>query len=428
MTDICSLGVAALARAIADGTLTCEAVAAAHLERIAERDGALHAFAHLRPEAALAEARALDRGPGRGCLHGIPFAVKDIIDTVDLPTELGSPIHAGRRPTADAAVVALTRAAGAVLLGKAVTTEFAHVHPGPTRNPHDPARTPGGSSSGSAAAVAAGMVPFAYGTQTAGSVIRPAAYCGVVGYKPSYGDINPQGMHDNVRSFDTIGVMARAVEDLPLVRAACLAEPPRPLSSTEVGALRIGFCRTHRWQEADDATRAHLERAAERLAGAGARVEEVSLPGDVAALEAAVRAVAGFEFARCMAYERFAHPDRLSRALLDGRVADGLACDHAGWRAGLATIAEHRRRLADLMREHDVLMTPSAPGEAPEGLHGTGSAVFNGLWTALHVPALTLPLFTGAAGMPIGLQLVGAMGEDDRLFVAAAAVVSVLRD
>jgi amidase len=427
MTENTLPGVAETARRIADGTLTCEAALAACIARIQERDNTLHAFAHLRAEAARVEARRLDSETPRGALHGIAFGVKDIIDTVDLPTELGSPIHAGRRPTADAAVVALLRAAGGVLLGKTVTTEFAHVHPGPTRNPHDPRRTPGGSSSGSAAAVAAGMVPFALGTQTAGSVIRPAAYCGVVGYKPSYGDINPQGMHDNVRSFDTIGVMVRAVEDLPPVRAGCLGAAPTRLAPPPVSTLRVGLCRTHRRAEADATTMGHLEAAAGALAAAGAQVSEVELAGDTAALDRAIIDVSGYEFARCMAHERFAHADRLSRALLDGRVADGLVCDHAGWRAGLAVLAEHRRRLADRFGDLDLLITPSAPGEAPEGLDKTGPATFNAVWSALHVPAITLPLFRGPAGLPIGLQLVGAVGEDDRLIDAAETVFRTLR-
>lgn len=427
MQDPCSLSARALAAAIADGRTTSEAVTAAHLDRIAAREPEVQAWAHHAAGQALAEARARDKSPAEGVLHGVPFGVKDIIDSHDLPTEHGSPIHAGRRPTADAACVAYARHRGGVLLGKTVTTEFAHVHPNQTRNPHNAAHTPGGSSSGSAAAVAAGMVPWAFGTQTAGSVIRPAAYCGVVGYKPSWGEINTEGVRGNVRSFDTVGVLARAVEDLAPIRAAATTEPLAEIAPPALGHLRIGLCRTPHWEQACPATRGFIEGAAARLERAGASVSDFALPKGFEAFEAAIRTVAGYEFAGAMAWERLNHRNRLSGALLNGRVNDGLTVTLADYRAGLAGLGIYRAQVAMASRDFDLLLCPSAPGEAPLGLGSTGAATFNGLWTSLHLPCISLPLFHGPRGLPIGLQLVGHYGQDLALIAAASAVERRLR-
>ena len=426
MQDTCTLSARSLAAAIEAGDITCEAVTAAHLERIAEREPDVQAWAHFSREQALAEARARDKGPRRGVLHGVPFGVKDIIDSHDLPTEHGSPIHKGRQPTADAACVAYARHNGGVLLGKTVTTEFAHVHPNQTRHPLNPAHTPGGSSSGSAAAVGAGMVPWAFGTQTAGSVIRPAAYCGVVGYKPSWGEINTEGVRGNVRSFDTVGIMARAVEDLPLIRSAATTEPLTDLSAPAIGDLKIGLCRTPYWDDACPATQAFIEGAARKLAQAGAAVSDFSLPYGFDSFEAAIRTVAGYEFAGAMAWERLNHRDKLSAALLNGRVNDGLGVTLGRYRAALAGLGIYRAQVAVASRDLDLLLCPSAPGEAPEGLASTGPATFNGLWTSLHLPCITLPLFEGPNGLPIGLQLVGHYGQDLRLIAAAVAVEAAI--
>ncbi len=426
MQDPCSASARALAAAIEAGDLSCESVVLAHLERIGAREGEVQAWAHLSREQALAEARLRDAGPRQGALHGVPFGAKDIIDSHDLPTEHGSPIHSGRRPTADAACIAYARANGGVLLGKTVTTEFAHLHPNQTRNPHDSAHTPGGSSSGSAAAVGAGMVPWAIGTQTAGSVIRPAAYCGVVGYKPSYGEINTEGVRGNVRSFDTVGVMARAVEDLPLIRSACTTEPLTELAPPDLNTLKVGLCRTPYWEQACPATHAHIEDAAGAVAKAGATVEDFPLPKGFEAFEHAMRIVAGYEFAGAMAWERLNHRDKLSAALLNGRVNDGLGVTLEQYRRALAGLGVYRAQTALAMREYDLLLCPSAPGEAPEGLALTGPATFNGLWTSLYLPCITLPLFQSEKGLPIGLQLVGHYGHDPRLIAAAASVQMAL--
>ncbi|HKK28857.1 MAG TPA: amidase, partial [Alphaproteobacteria bacterium] len=343
-----------------------------------------------------------------------------------LPTEHGSPLHVGRQPTADAACVAYARHHGGVLLGKAVTTEFAHVHPGKSRNPLNPEHTPGGSSSGSAAAVGAGMVPWAFGTQTAGSVIRPAAYCGVVGYKPSYGEINTEGVRGNVRSFDTVGIMARAVEDLALIRSACTTEPLANIAAPEVSTLKIGFCRTPYWEEACAVTQGHIEATAARLGRVGARVADFALPQNFPNFESAIRTVAGYEFAGAMAWERLNHRDKLSAALLSGRVNDGLGVTLEQYRGALAGLGVYRAQSALAMREFDLLICPSAPGEAPKGRENTGAATFNGLWTSLHLPCVTLPVYQGPTGLPIGLQLVGHFGQDPRLIAAATSVFHIL--
>src|SRR5687768_13590441 len=256
------------ARRIARGELKSETLVRSCLERIKAREPAVEAWAFLDPELALTQARALDRATPRGPLHGVPVGIKDIIDTADMPSEYGSPIYRGHRPTADAACVALLRRAGCVILGKTVTTEFAHNHPGKTRNPHNPAHTPGGSSSGSAAAVADFMVPLAFGTQTGGSVIRPGSYCGVVAYKPTYNTLPRAGVKANADSLDTVGLYARSVED-----AAFFIEALVGLSSGQIGKPRIGLCRTWEWDEVQPEMAAAFEGAARRL-----EAKEVRLP------------------------------------------------------------------------------------------------------------------------------------------------------
>src|SRR5438270_8227292 len=273
----CRLSAAALARSIDNGELTAEAVMRSCLDRIAEREPVIRAWAHLDRNAALAAARASDKGGKSGVLKGVPFGIKDIFDTADMPTGYGSPIYTGCRPGFTASAASLPRAAGGVLLGKTVTTEFANRHPGPTVNPHNPAHTPGGSSSGSAASVADFMVPLAIGTQTGGSVIRPAAYCGVVGFKPSYGLFPPAGMHPNTESLDTVGIMARSVEDIALFRAALMAIPYEPPTMPE-RPPRLALCRTPHWDRAQPEGQSALEAAAGRLRAAGAEIVDAELP------------------------------------------------------------------------------------------------------------------------------------------------------
>jgi amidase len=406
-----SLSATEAARRIERGELTSEALVSECLQRIAERDEALRAWAFVDRNYALAQARALDRGPRRGPLHGIPFGIKDVIDTAGLPTEYNSPIYRGHQPKADAACVMLLKQAGAVILGKTATTEFANNHPAATGNPHNPAHTPGGSSSGSAAAVADFMVPASLGTQTGGSVIRPAAYCGVAAIKPSFGAINRAGLKMVAESLDTIGVFARTAEDLSLSLSGICGFP---IAKAPEAKPRIGLCRTPRWSLADAATQANLEAAAKRLAGAGAKVKDFEMPPGSDQLFDRHKVVMGYETARALAWEYLTHPDKIS-ATLKPRLDEGWKVTRADYDAMRETARRCRRALADAMREFDFLLTPSAPSEAPASLASTGDPVFNRAWTLLGVPCVTLPHGRGSNGLPLGVQLVGRYGEDSAL-------------
>ena len=399
--------------------LTAEALMRACVERIAEREPVVQAFAHLDPELALAEARRRDAAGAHGPLHGLPLGVKDIIDTSDLPTAYGSRVYAGNRPAHDAACVALARAAGAVVLGKTVTAEFAFRAPGPTTNPHDPAHTPGGSSSGSAAAVADFMLPVAFGTQTGGSVIRPASFCGVIGYKPSFGTINRAGVKPLADSFDTVGLFARSVADVALVTAVLAGDEPARRRVEPVEPARIGLCRTPSWPEAGPAARDVLKASADRLTRAGARVEELELPAAFADFNRHHSTILLFGAFRALAYERTVHADRLAPDTLEELEA-GSRIPRRDYLAAKARIAECRRLIATVFEAADLLLAPSAPGEAPRGLESTGDATFNRLWTGLLVPCLNLPAGTGPNGLPVGVQTVGARNDDARLLAWSA--------
>jgi amidase len=400
--------------AIAAGRLTAEALTTACLERIAEREPVVRAFAHLDAARALAEARRRDGAEVRGPLHGLPLAFKDLIDTADLPTAYGSRVYAGNRPAQDAACVALARAAGAVVLGKTVTTEFAMSAPGPTTNPHAPAHTPGGSSSGSAAAVADRMVPVAFGTQTGGSVIRPASFCGIVGYKPSLGTINRTGVKPLAESVDTVGLFARSVEDVALVSAVLAGEAPARHRIEAVRPERVGLCRTPCWGEAEDASRAALEAAAATLARAGVGIEELTLPNAFDGFNELQSMVLRFEAFRSFAYERTVHEDLLAPGTL-AELEAGSRIARRDYLDAKARIRACREMIAGVFEKLDLLLAPSAPGEAPRGLDSTGEATFNRLWTGLLTPCLSLPGFTGPHGLPVGVQTVGARGDDHRL-------------
>jgi Asp-tRNA(Asn)/Glu-tRNA(Gln) amidotransferase A subunit family amidase len=404
--------------------MTSEKLVAACLERIAARDGELAAWVHVNADASLARARALDRQAAQGPLHGVPVGIKDIIDTADMPTEHGSPIYRGNRPRADAAVVALLRRAGCVILGKTATAEFANLHPPATRNPHNPAHTPGGSSSGSAAAVADRMAPLALGTQTGGSMIRPAAFCGVVGLKPSFGSINRTGVKPVSDSLDRLGIFSIRVEDAALA-LNILSDRPMPDLSANLAAPRIGFARTSRWKDADSATHGALESAAGRLAAAGAHVKEVTLPAAAEALFDAQGLIMDFEATRALAWEQANHRDAIS-ATLRRRLERGAAVSREQYDGARQTARDARRQFADLMRGFDLLLTPSAKGEAPKGLASTGDSLFNRIWTLLGVPCITLPWGSGPHGLPLGVQLVGAFDKDTALLANARWVASQL--
>jgi Asp-tRNA(Asn)/Glu-tRNA(Gln) amidotransferase A subunit family amidase len=387
------------------------------LARIAARDPAIHAWAFLEPERARGQAHVLDAGPVRGPLHGLPIGVKDIIDTVDMPTGYGSPIYNWHRPAWDAACVAAARAAGAVMLGKTVTTEFATYNPAATVNPRDFAHTPGGSSSGSAAAVADEMVPLAFGSQTVGSIIRPASFCGVVGYKPSYGTLSRAGVKLLAESLDTVGAIARQVEDVALLVGALTGRADL-LALPEAAKPRIGLCRTHDWNETRPEVGEALEAAARALAAAGARVSQVELPADFAALGDAHGDILGYEITRNLAHEHAVHGMRLSPRLRELLEASRRVTPE---RYDRARVLARSCRLAfgGALDECHVLLAPSTTGEAPGGLDSTGNPVMNRVWTLLHVPSVTVPVARGPSGLPVGLQVIGRFADDARTLAAA---------
>ena len=407
-----------IARATRAGELTCEAVLSDCLARIGEREQAVHAWATVDAELALRQARALDRSAARGPLHGVPIGIKDIIDTADLPTEMGSPIYGGHRPATDAACVALVRAAGAVILGKTVTCEFAGMTPGPTTNPHNLAHTPGGSSSGSGAAVADFMCPAAFGTQTGGSVLRPASYCGVFGFKPTFGAFNRKGVYPAAESLDTIGLIARSLDDLELISAVLELRtpcPPRALPRPP----RVGLCRTPLWDKALPATVAAIESAAARLAEAGAPLREIALPDEFAGLRTAAReTINNYERAAAMAHEWNGHREKISDRLRK-RIEIGREMPHGDYLAALRLGETCRNRLPEVFGDVDVLLAPCADGEPARGLEETGDPGFQAIWTILHTPALALPTHRGPNGLPVGIQLVGQRYDDVRLFACA---------
>lgn len=422
----------AAAKAIRAGALSSVELVQACLDHIAAVDGAVEAWTHLDAAQALAQARKRDAARGDGAalgpLHGVPVGVKDIFDTKDMPTENGSALHAGRRPAADATIVAQLRAAGAVIMGKTVTTEFALYAPGKTRNPHDPARTPGGSSSGSAAAVAAGMVPLAIGSQTKGSVIRPAAFCGIYGYKPTHGLISRHNVLDLSRALDHVGAFARDIGDMALLAEAIMGfdghDPDmRPGAAPDLVAAaaappeppRLAFVETPVWPRADEDTKAAFRTLARSL---GAHVATVDLPPAFAAADDWHATILCGDLARGFTAEYEAGRDRLSPRLRD-MIELGRALEAGARERALENVAMLRQALGEVFGRYDAILTPAAPGEAPLGLETTGDPAFCTIWTLCGVPAMTLPILEGANGMPMGAQLVANRGEDARLFRAA---------
>ncbi|MFZ5693773.1 MAG: amidase [Pseudomonadota bacterium] len=418
---------------IARGAITAQDYTQACLDRIAEVEPEIGAFAHLDPDHALAQARALDerktQGAPLGPLHGIPVAIKDIIDTSDFPTECGSPFLSGRRPYLDAHVVKRLREAGAVIIGKTVTTEFAYFHPGKTRNPHDIDRTPGGSSSGSAAAVASGMVPLALGTQTNGSVIRPAAFCGVYALKPSKGLISRYGVLPLSPTFDTVGPFARSIEDIALITSVIAGYDPgdpdtRPFAVANFRAVaaekfpiepRIAFVRTPVWDKADAQTREAFERLADSLGDACVRID---LPDRYAAAWDVHRTVMFAE----MAYRLGRVVDRGGDSISDilrQLVEEGRTIGAVAYQQAVDEAKSLAAALADYLEDCNAIMTPATTGVAPKGLNTTGNPAFCTLWTLSGLPSLSLPLLTGEDDLPLGVQLVGAPHDDARLMRTA---------
>ena len=418
MTALNELTAHQAAQAIRDRACRSEDLVAACLERIESREAEVGAWAYLDGDAALKAARDCDRKRADGPLHGVPVAIKDIIDTADMPTALGTSIYAGRRPSWDAACVSLIRQAGGVVLGKTVTTELAYFAPGKTRNPHNLDHTPGGSSSGTAAAVADFMVPVGLGTQTAASVIRPAAFCGVTGYKGSHGTFSLAGIRPFAESLDSLGVISRCVADARLLRSVLRRQTTHQRDGRSHVPWRLGMCRTPHWQQASEASQSAFDKAADVLSNAGADIAELDLPTSFDDLADHHVTVMAWEAAANYAYEHHAHRLALSDhlvALLD-RGAETPEADYVIAKRRIADCAEH---MAVVWNAHDVIVTPSAPGEAPHCDAGTGDPIFCRMWTALGLPAITIPIDLGPQGLPLGIQFIGPIGEDELLLDVA---------
>jgi Asp-tRNA(Asn)/Glu-tRNA(Gln) amidotransferase A subunit family amidase len=412
-----------LARRIEQGELTPRAVVDMCAAAIAAREGEVRAFVVLDLERAR---RAADDAKLRGKpLRGLPVGVKDIFDTADFPTEYGSPIYAGFQPRADAAAVALTRRAGGIVIGKTVTTEFATMVPPVTRNPHDPAHTPGGSSSGSCAAIAAGMVPIAFGSQTAGSVIRPASFCGIAGFKPSYRLIPTAGVKDVAWHLDTAGVFGATVADVAFITAAVTGRDLR-VDRAAPAAPRIALTRTHLWPQASAAMQQAVERAARSAEKAGAKVVDLTLPPILEEAYAAQIVIQEYETLIARTFEYDNHRDRLGKPLRESLDA-ATAITTDAYDAARRTAKRARQVLADTMAEHDVILTASAPGAAPRDLNTTGNPMFNRLWTLMGPPCVNVPgLHDGK--LPLGIQIVGRFGRDRMALEAALFVERALQD
>jgi Asp-tRNA(Asn)/Glu-tRNA(Gln) amidotransferase A subunit family amidase len=434
LTNLHLLSASAAALLIRDGGISSEQLVEACLSHIRAVDDNVEAWAFLDPEYALTQARALDQhrleGKPTGPLHGVPIAIKDIFDTADMPTEYGSPIHAGRTPSRDATAVALLRGAGAVIMGKAVTTEFAFLNPGKTRNPHNREHTPGGSSSGSAAAVAAHMVPLAIGSQTAGSTIRPAAYCGVIGFKPSHGLISRHRVSPLSRTLDHVGLFARTIDDIALLAEQLVAydendadtRPSARIPFSTISAQEpplapmFAFIKTPMWQRADDDSKEGFAEIVEQL---GAQVEEVELFPSAQEAWQWHQTIMGAEVAH-----NFEREWQTSRSLLSEQLRAQIERGHEvramDYQRALQQIAPLHDRFVELFEQrYDAILTPAAPSAAPKGLTSTGDPSFCTLWTLCGMPCITLPLLQNSEALPIGVQLVGPRGGDARLLRTA---------
>ena len=431
--DLVQMSVGQAAEVIRDGKISSEDLVSACLDQIAAVEERVGAWAHLDPEHALRQAQdvglARREGKGVGPLQGIPVGVKDIFETKDMPTEDGTVLHAGRQPAEDATAVALLREAGAIIMGKTVTAELAVYAPGKTRNPHDPERTPGGSSSGSAAAVAAFMVPLAIGTQTNGSIIRPASYCGVYGYKPTHGLISRYQVLQQSRPLDQVGVFARTVEDVARIAEQLMAfddrDPDmRPRARVKLTEMvteeppfppRLAFVKTPVWDQADEDTRAAFAELVEHL---GEHVAEKELPDDFHEAVALHRTIWEADLARSFEQEYARGKDKLSSTLRE-MIERGQKVLAVDYNHAVDQIPVLNGMLDEIFEWHDAILTPAATGEAPVGLESTGSPIFCTIWTLCGMPAISLPILQGTRGMPMGVQLVGPKFDDAQLLRTA---------
>ena len=419
-----------LLASLAAGDTNVEALVTGCFARIDARETEIGAWICLDREGALEQARACDRARRLGdklpALAGLPIAVKDNIETADLPTSFGSPIYDGYRPRADAACVAQARNAGAIVLGKTVTTEFAYYSPGKTVNPHNRAHTPGGSSQGSAASVATGMVPIAFGTQTAGSVIRPAAYCGVVGFKPSWGLIPRPGVKLLSDWLDTVGIFARDVADAAFFVAALTGRPALRQDGAAGGPYTIAVLREPYPGTLEPEGVTSLDRTAEALAAAGHKIVDLPTPPPLQPLARLQRLVMAYDMDKALAHERRVHESKLS-SIMRTYLDEGKGTSARAYDTALAITREVMRDMDGIFGGADAILSPSAPGEAPKGLHATGDPAFNRIWSLLQLPCLTVPAGIGPNGLPLGIQLAARQGQDALLLAVALATEKVLK-
>lgn len=429
MKDLESLSASQAARALARRDIKATDLLLSCLDRIGQRESLVKAWSSLGKESALARAKELDKGSIKGILHGLPIGVKDLFDTYDLPTSYGSPIYANNYPASDAVSVALMRDAGGIILGKTISTEFATFKPPITHNPHHLKHTPGGSSSGSAAAVADFMVPLATGSQTAGSIIRPASYCGVVGYKPSFGKVMLAGVKALSPSLDTLGCFGRSVGDVALGVAAMSND----LSLAEIDQLhnkpRVAICKTKDWSFASKETAGALALArftAEAIAKGV--VQDISLPAACKDLTLLQTRIMSFEMARALIFERTRYSKKLSPQLSQ-QLSEGAQIPYEQYQKDLMKAQAARFAIAQLFdNEVDILIAPSAPGEAPLAKEGTGNPVFCRGWTLSGLPCINLNVSSGPNGLPVGVQLIAGPGKDRFLLSAARAFAQALPD
>ncbi|HXK30065.1 MAG TPA: amidase [Candidatus Binatia bacterium] len=434
LTNLHSLSASEAARVIRDGLISSEQLVEACLTQISKIDGQVQAWTFLDPDHALAQARAADEyrlsGQPTGALHGVPVGIKDIFDTADMPTENGSALYAGRTPSRDSTVVSMLRAAGAVIMGKTVTTEFAYFSPGKTRNPHNPEHTPGGSSSGSAAAVGAEMVPLALGSQTNGSTIRPAAFCGVIGFKPTHGLISRHGVLALSRTLDHVGFFARTIDDIALLAEQLQGydehdpdtRPRARIPFIDVAAQEpplppmFAFMKTPMWERTDDDTKEGFAEIVEQL---GSQVEEVELFPSATEAWQWHQTIMAAEMAANLEREWNAGRDRLSEQLR-AQIERGREVRAVDYQRAISRIMPIHESLLELFEQrYDAILTPAAPGPAPKGLASTGDPSFCTLWTLCGMPCINLPLLQSANGLPLGVQLVGPRHGDARLLRTA---------
>ena len=439
--DLCGMGAAASAAAIRSGEITSEQLVEACLNRISERENVVRAWTYFDPAHALAQARAADRmraaGKSLGALHGVPVGVKDIFDTADMPTEYGSVYYAGRQPNEDAMVVSLLRRAGAVIMGKTEIPEFASSGPVKTANPLDLERTPGGSSSGSAAVVTDRMVPLAIGSQTTGSIIRPASYCGIYGYKPTYGSISRYGALHLSRRLDHVGLLARSLEDIALVADQLMEFDPRDpdmrpelglsllesLSQKPSATPHLAFIRTPVWDQADEDARLAYDNFVKRM---GQIVEEVELPPMFDRAVECHTTIYDADIAESFT-EEYEHESALISAYFRGRLEKGQRILATDYIRALQLADNYNQVLKKIFERYEAILTPAAPSEAPLGPDATGRAIFSMIWTLCGTPTVTVPVLECGRGMPLGVQVVGRQTTDARLLRTARWLVDFVQ-